>query len=58
VGNFIDVNYWSSTEGAGWVGSTYYGDRSAEAFYQSFNDGTQSWDDKNAQKGIRAIRSF
>ena len=58
VGNFIDEKYWSSTEGAGWVGSTYYGDRSAEAFFQWFNNGTQSWDDKNAQKGIRAIRSF
>jgi hypothetical protein len=58
VGNFLDVYYWSSTEGRGWVGGTYYGDLSAEAFYQNFNDGTQSWDDKNAQKGIRAIRSF
>jgi hypothetical protein len=47
VGNFIDVNYWSSSEDG-----PYF------AFYQNFSDGTQSNDDKNAQKGIRAIRSF
>jgi hypothetical protein len=58
VGNFIDVNYWSSSECLGWVGGTYFGDRNNEAFYQNFSNGTQSWDDKNAQKGIRAIRSF
>jgi hypothetical protein len=58
VGNFIDVNYWSSSECLGWVGSTYFGDRANEAFYQNFSDGSQSWDDKNAQKGIRAIRTF
>ena len=60
VGNFTDWNntYWSSSECLGWVGSTYFGDRANEAFYQNFSDGTQSWDDKNGQKGIRAIRTF
>jgi hypothetical protein len=47
VGNFIDVNYWSSSES-----------NDSYAWYQSFGDGSQNQDDKNAQKGIRAIRSF
>ena len=47
VGNFIDVNYWSSSESNAWY-----------AWYQSFSDGSQNQDDKNAQKGIRAIRTF
>jgi hypothetical protein len=50
VGNFTDWNlwYWSSSESS----------NAAYAWYQSFSDGSQSEDDKNAQKGIRAIRSF
>jgi hypothetical protein len=47
VGNFIDVNYWSSSES-----------NCCYAWYQSFSDGSQNGDDKNAQKGIRAIRTF
>ena len=47
VGNFIDVNYWSSSES-----------NCCYAWYQKFSDGSQNDDDKNAQKGIRAIRSF
>jgi hypothetical protein len=47
VGNFIDVNYWSSSES-----------NCCYAWYQKFSDGSQDQDDKNAQKGIRAIRSF
>lgn len=58
VGNFASPKYWSSTECFGWVGGIYYGDYWREAFYQDFNNGTQSFDDKGAQKGIRAIRSF
>jgi len=50
VGNFIDVNYWSSSEWSPW--------NSTHAWYQSFSDGSQNGDDKNAQKGIRAIRTF
>jgi hypothetical protein len=49
VGNFIDVNYWSSSQWSPWY---WY------AWYQSFSDGSQNGDDKNAQKGIRAIRTF
>ena len=48
VGNFIDGSYWSSSESS----------NAAYAWYQIFSDGSQSEDDKNAQKGIRAIRSF
>ena len=47
VGNFIENTYWSSSE----VIPEY-------AWYQSFSDGSQNADDKNGQKGIRAIRSF
>jgi hypothetical protein len=47
VGNFVDVNYWSSSESD----SNY-------AIYQNFGTGAQSNSDKNGQKGIRAIRSF
>ena len=49
VGNFTDWIgwYWSSSEDGAYNG-----------FYQSFNNGTQSSDDKNGQKGIRAIRTF
>jgi hypothetical protein len=47
VGNFIDVNYWSSSES-----------NCCYAWYQKFSDGSQNDDDKNAQKGIRAIRTF
>jgi hypothetical protein len=47
VGNFLDVNYWSSSESNAWY-----------AWGQNFSDGSQYDDDKNAQKGIRAIRSF
>jgi hypothetical protein len=50
VGNFTDWNlwYWSSSESS----------NAAYAWYQSFSDGSQNGDDKNAQKGIRAIRTF
>ena len=49
VGNFTDWNlwYWSSSESD-----------CCYAWYQSFSDGSQNGDDKNAQKGIRAIRTF
>ena len=52
VGNFTDWNgwYWSSSEWSPW--------NDIYAWYQNFNDGTQSADSKGAQKGIRAIRSF
>ena len=42
-------SYWSSSQWAPWY---WY------AWYQNFSDGTQNGDDKNQQKGIRAIRSF
>ena len=52
VGNFTDWNntYWSSSEWSPW--------NSTHSWWQSFSNGTQDGDDKNAQKGIRAIRSF
>jgi hypothetical protein len=48
VSNFIDVNYWSSSETS----------NAAYSWFQRFSDGSQDADDKNAQKGIRAIRTF
>ncbi len=49
VGNFTDWNntYWSSSEAI-----------PEYAWFQRFSDGSQDADDKNAQKGIRAIRTF
>ena len=47
VGNFIETHYWSSSESD----SNY-------AIFQNFGTGAQSNSDKNAQKGIRAIRTF
>ena len=52
VGNFADWNgwYWSSSEWSPW--------NDTHAWYQEFSDGSQNGDDKSAQKGVRAIRSF
>lgn len=50
VGNFIETYYWSSSEWSPW--------NATHAWRQRFSDGTQGGDDKNAQKGIRAIRTF
>jgi hypothetical protein len=60
VGNFTDWLqwYWSSTECFGWVGGIYYGDYWSQANYQYFSDGTQGFEGKGYQKGIRAIRTF
>ena len=54
VGNFIDPSYWSSSEVTDppWPTVSWY------AYFQWFNDGTQSAEGKGYQKGIRAIRSF
>ena len=55
VGNFINWPnwYWSSSEVPDPTWPVSY-----NAWYQDLSDGSQSNDDKNGQKGIRAIRSF
>jgi hypothetical protein len=53
VGNFINGPnwYWSSSEWSP-VGPD------VNAWYQFMDDGSVSFEDKNGQKGVRAIRSF
>ena len=47
VGGFVNANYWSSTQFS-----------SFDAWYQSFENGGQSTDTKNAGYRVRVIRTF
>ncbi len=52
IGGFSNDNYWSSSEGAANVGLDQF------AWFQSFNDGSQTLEYKSFTYRIRAIRSF
>jgi hypothetical protein len=47
IGGFAAVFYWSSTE-----------DDSIDARGQFFSNGNQSFDGKNVEKHVRAVRAF
>jgi hypothetical protein len=47
LGNLATSNYWSSTEGS-----------NANAWSQSFEDGSQNMTSKGGTRGVRAVRTF